>query len=130
MNWMIPRLVSMQSLLASYPGTGDARLAPGTRPAAIASDELTDFNAPPEARRKLFETALALAVQPPWLPYLAGGADPAGGGFDCSGIGSTDGRCYRGQAANGYGAHDFRVPGKVSPSTLVGFGTPPGLDAG
>lgn len=42
-------------------------------------------------------------------------------------IGSTDGRAYRGQKANGYGVHDFRVPAAASPSRLVGYGTPPGI---
>jgi len=44
-------------------------------------------------------------------------------------IGSTDGRFYRGQKANGYGVHDFRVPRKDSASKLTGYGTPPGLGA-
>lgn len=42
-------------------------------------------------------------------------------------IGSTDGRSYRGQVANGYGVHDFRIPAKESPSMLIGYGTPPGI---
>jgi peptidoglycan DL-endopeptidase CwlO len=42
-------------------------------------------------------------------------------------IGSTDGRSYRGQVANGYGVHDFRIPAKDSPSMLIGYGTPPGI---
>ena len=42
-------------------------------------------------------------------------------------IGSTDGRSYRGQKANGYGVHDFRLPGADSVSKLLGYGTPPGI---
>ncbi len=42
-------------------------------------------------------------------------------------IGSTDGRSYRGQVANGYGVHDFRIPAKESLSMLIGYGTPPGI---
>jgi len=42
-------------------------------------------------------------------------------------IGSTDGRSYRGQKANGYGVHDLRVPKADSASKLVAYGTPPGL---
>jgi len=43
-------------------------------------------------------------------------------------IGSTDGRSYRGQKANGYGIHDFRVPKKDSASKLIGYGPPPGIN--
>lgn len=43
-------------------------------------------------------------------------------------IGSTDGRSYRGQKANGYGIHDFRVPKKDSASKLIGYGPPPGVE--
>lgn len=43
-------------------------------------------------------------------------------------IGSTDGRSYRGQKANGYGVHDFRVPKKDSASRLIGYGSPPGIE--
>jgi len=43
-------------------------------------------------------------------------------------IGSTDSRSYRGQKANGYGVHDFRVPKAGSESKLIGYGTPPGLE--
>lgn len=42
-------------------------------------------------------------------------------------IGSTDGRSYRGQKADGYGVHDFRVPKADSASRLIGYGTPPGV---
>ena len=56
-----------------------------TRPAWIATDDLADFDSLPELRRRLIEGALTLAKTSPWLPYLAGSADPAAGGFDCSG---------------------------------------------
>lgn len=185
---------------------------PQTRPARIRAAELTEFDGLSEARRKLVETALAVAWDSPWLPYTTAGSDPAQGGFDCSGatyfvmrkaglnparsasaqmewlrkhqrlhtvsaqardphhpslaklkpgdllfwavkeadgtsrvhhvamylgtekkdgrpvmIGSTDGRSYRSQKADGYGVHDFRIPKAESPSKLVGYGTPHGL---
>ncbi len=43
-------------------------------------------------------------------------------------INSTDGRTYRGRKGNGYGVYDFRVPKPESPSKLVGYGTPPGIE--
>jgi peptidoglycan DL-endopeptidase CwlO len=43
-------------------------------------------------------------------------------------INSTDGRTYRGRKGNGYGVYDFRIPKSGSPSKLVGYGTPPGID--
>lgn len=43
-------------------------------------------------------------------------------------INSTDGRTYRGRRANGYGVYDFRIPKSGSPSKLVGYGTPPGIE--
>lgn len=185
-----------------------------TRPARIKPTELLEFAALPEARRTLIGIALAVAWESPWLPYLAGGADPLEGGFDCSGamyfilrkagldpprssgaqmewlikndrlhvvsaqaadlkdpsfaklkpgdllfwavrqpggamrvhhvamylgkenrgsrpvmIGSTDGRTYHGQRANGYGVHDLKMPRAESASKLIGYGTPPGMDA-
>jgi len=210
---MIPWLL----LLLSLPGSGQSvdpivMLDVRTRPARIATRELAEFSSLPDARRQLIETALAVVWESPWLPYLAGGADPAAGGFDCSGamyfvmrkagldpprssgaqmewlgkngrlhlvaaeatdpqhpsladlkpgdllfwvvtgpggtvrvhhvamylgtekkdgrpvmIGSTDGRSYRGQRANGYGVHDFRVPKAEAASRLLGYGTPPGI---
>jgi len=42
-------------------------------------------------------------------------------------IGSTDGRSYRGQKANGCGVHDLRVPKAEPASKLAGCDTPPGL---
>jgi cell wall-associated NlpC family hydrolase len=184
-----------------------------TRPARIETAELADFDVLQKSRQGMIEGALALARNSPWLPYLAGGADPAAGGFDCSGamyfvmrkagldpprssggqmewlrkngrlheittgavdlkhpsfaglkpgdllfwavndasgktrihhvamylgtaktdglplmINSTDGRSYRGKKGNGYGVYDFRVPKPESPSKLVGYGTPPGIE--
>jgi peptidoglycan DL-endopeptidase CwlO len=213
MKWTIPALILMLGL----PGSGQSvdpiiMLDVKTRPARIESGELAEFTSLPEARRQMIGTALAVAWESSWLPYLAGGADPQDGGFDCSGamyfvmrkagldpprssgvqmewlrkhgrlhvvaadardlkhrsfaalkpgdllfwavsapggavrvhhvamylgtekkdgrpvmIGSTDGRSYRGQKANGYGVHDFRIPKAESASKLLGYGTPPGL---
>jgi peptidoglycan DL-endopeptidase CwlO len=55
------------------------------KPALIASTDLKDFDSLPADRKKLIETALAVARDSPWLPYTDQGADPAKGGFDCSG---------------------------------------------
>lgn len=213
MKWMIFSLLLML-VLQGFAQSVDPiiMLDVKTRPAGIESGELTEFAALADARRQFIETALAVARDSPWLPYLAGGADPEDGGFDCSGamyfvmrkagldpprssnvqmewlrkngrlhvvaadardlthpsfaglkpgdllfwavtapdgavrvhhvamflgtekkdgrpvmIGSTDGRSYRGQKANGYGVHDFRVPKVESPSKLIGYGPPPGL---
>lgn len=43
-------------------------------------------------------------------------------------INSTDGRSYRGQKGNGYGVYDFRMPKPESPSKLIGYGSPPGIE--
>jgi hypothetical protein len=43
-------------------------------------------------------------------------------------INSTDGCTYRGQKSNGYGVYDFQIPKSESPSKLVGYGTPPGIE--
>lgn len=56
-----------------------------TRPAKIESDKLSEFDSLPQTRKHLIEGALAVASEWPWLPYLAGGAQPEAGGFDCSG---------------------------------------------
>lgn len=185
---------------------------PRTRPARIKIEDLSEFAALSPGRKRLIEIALTVVQESPWLPYVTGSADPARGGFDCSGamyfvmrkadlrpprssgaqmewlkqhgslqsvsaeamdlthpslaglkpgdllfwamtsplgqirvhhvemylgkekkdgrpvmIGSTDGRSYRGQKANGYGIHDFRVPKKDSASKLIGYGPPPGI---
>ena len=44
-------------------------------------------------------------------------------------ISATNGRSYRGVKVNGYGLCDFRVPAAESKSRLVGYGTPPGVNA-
>lgn len=213
MKLTIPALILMHVLQGSGQSI-DSVVLPDikTRPARIESGDLAEFAALPVERRELIGKALAVAWDSPWLPYLAGGADPVDGGFDCSGaiffvmrkagldpprssgaqmewlckngrlhvvaadardlkhpsfaalkpgdllfwavgapggaarvhhvamylgtekkdgrpvmIGSTDGRSYRGQKANGYGVQDFRVPKKESESKLTGYGTPPGL---
>ena len=55
------------------------------KPALIAASDLADFDSLPADRRKLIETAIAVARDSPWLPYTARGNEPADGGFDCSG---------------------------------------------
>ncbi len=55
------------------------------KPAIIETKELADFESLPAERKNLIETAIAVARNSPWLPYSYGGADPALGGFDCSG---------------------------------------------
>jgi len=212
MNWMIPWLLI--ALAYSVFANPLLTLDPATRPAIIQSNDLSEFSHLPDGLQKLIETALGVAINSPWIPYLSGGADPTSGGFDCSGaiyfvlrkagldpprssrgqmewlkkhgrlhavsndardlthesfaslkpgdllfwarkntnndirvhhvamylgtekkdghpvmIGSTDGRAYRGQVANGYGIQDFRIPAKESPSMLIGYGTPPGIPA-
>lgn len=55
------------------------------RPAMLVAEELAEFDGLAEDRRKLIGAALAVGNDSPWLPYQDGGADPAAGGFDCSG---------------------------------------------
>jgi len=55
------------------------------KPAIIASTSLAGFATLSASRQELIESALALAANSPWLPYVYGGADPALGGLDCSG---------------------------------------------
>lgn len=55
------------------------------RPALVAIKELADFDGLAADRKKLIEIAIATARDSPWLPYAYGKADPAQGGFDCSG---------------------------------------------
>ena len=55
------------------------------RPAIIASRDLAGFAGLSAGRQKLLETALAVARDSPWLPYVFSGSDPALGGLDCSG---------------------------------------------
>lgn len=60
--------------------------APGkVKPALVTSADLAGFANLFAGRQKLIETALAVARNSPWLPYVYGGADPALGGLDCSG---------------------------------------------
>jgi cell wall-associated NlpC family hydrolase len=63
--------------------------APGTsgfgKPAVISTEDLSGFSELPADRRKLIESAIAVAKDSPWLPYTVGSGDPAQGGFDCSG---------------------------------------------
>ena len=56
-----------------------------TRPAKIETAELSEFDTLSVTRKHLIQTALDLARDWPWLPYLAGSARPQAGGFDCSG---------------------------------------------
>lgn len=63
---------------------GGVRVA-DTRPAVIGTADLVEFESLAAPRRRLIEAALAVARDSPWLPYLAGSADPGEGGFDCSG---------------------------------------------
>ena len=210
MKCLIPFLLLMLPL-SGFGQSADSVLGLDikTRPARIKVAELAEFATLPDAPKQLIETALGVAWEAPWLPYLVGSSDPANGGFDCSGamyfvmrkagynpprssgaqmewlkkngrlhvipndardlkhasfaalkpgdllfwartspegeirvhhvemflgtekkdgrpvmIGSTDGRSYRGQKANGYGVHDFRVPKTESKSKLIGYGTP------
>jgi hypothetical protein len=86
MKRMIPWLLPMLLLPVSGQSVDPmVMLDIKTRPARIEAGGLMEFAALPAARRQLIETALAVAWESPWLPYLAGGADPAAGGFDCSG---------------------------------------------
>lgn len=55
------------------------------KPALLTTDQLEGFAALPADRKELISTALQVAQDSPWLPYVFGGADPAAGGFDCSG---------------------------------------------
>jgi peptidoglycan DL-endopeptidase CwlO len=55
------------------------------KPALIATVELTDFDRLPDDRSKLIGGAIATARDSPWMPYIARGAAPSDGGFDCSG---------------------------------------------
>lgn len=76
----------------SAPSPGESPLlapavvkSPNGPPAIIASTGLRDFSKLPPERQQLIETAIAVARDSPWLTYLYGSADPARGGFDCSG---------------------------------------------
>jgi hypothetical protein len=86
MKWTIPALL----LTLALQGFGQSvdpvvMLDFKTRPARIGSGDLAEFASLPVERRELIGTALAVAWDSPWLPYLAGGSNPEDGGFDCSG---------------------------------------------
>lgn len=55
------------------------------KPVIIATTDLLEFGQLSAGRQRLVATAIALAQNSPWLPYVFGGADPALGGLDCSG---------------------------------------------
>jgi cell wall-associated NlpC family hydrolase len=72
--------------LVAHPPTPTSKRPPGTvKPALVGITNLAGFGILSPERQKLIETALAVARNSPWLPYRYGGADPALGGFDCSG---------------------------------------------
>jgi hypothetical protein len=86
MKWMIPSLFLMLVVRGSGQSIDPVvMLDVNTRPARTRSGDLAGFASLPDARRQLVGIALAVAWESPWLPYLAGGADPEDGGFDCSG---------------------------------------------
>jgi cell wall-associated NlpC family hydrolase len=65
-------------------GVAPAKSAHG-RPALVGIKDLADFEGLAADRQKLIVIAIATARDSPWLPYAYGKADPAQGGFDCSG---------------------------------------------
>ena len=67
------------------PAQSPGRASDNRKSALVATTDLAGFADLSEGRRKLIATALATARNSPWLPYLYGGANPALGGFDCSG---------------------------------------------
>lgn len=76
---VVPRKVPQPQPVPSPVSLGNAK------PAMFAIASLAGFGSLSAGRQKLIETALALAMNSPWLPYVFGGADPALGGLDCSG---------------------------------------------
>lgn len=82
LKWMMAGLVLVCVLVtgrAEEPEEGNGR------PAMLEMGELGDLEKLGEGRRRLVEVALAVGNESPWLKYVDGSADPAGGGFDCSG---------------------------------------------
>lgn len=77
-------LLTAIPLWAQAPDPAPGQSAYG-KPALIETSELKEFDTLPEDRKKLIETALQVARDSPWLRYTPEGADPAKGGFDCSG---------------------------------------------
>lgn len=71
---------------SARPADGKAPVKPAYgKPALVEIEDLADFEGLTMDRRKLIEIAIATARNSPWLPYAYGKADPAQGGFDCSG---------------------------------------------
>ena len=66
------------------PEAAPSSKSPAAPNAAIASDDILEFHAQPAGVRTVIESCLALARQN--LAYTFGSADPANGGFDCSGF--------------------------------------------
>lgn len=63
---------------------GGKEVSAGAPNAAIATDELLEFQTQPAAVKKIIEAGLELARKN--LTYTFGSADPAKGGMDCSGF--------------------------------------------
>ncbi len=79
-------LLAFPLLLAQDPTPAETQTKPSYgRPALVEIDDLADFDGLAADRKKLIEIAIATARDSPWLPYAYGKADPAQGGFDCSG---------------------------------------------
>lgn len=68
----------------SKPNDSGQEVARGSPNAAIATEDLLEFQTQPGAVKKLIETGLELARKN--LTYTYGSADPAKGGMDCSGF--------------------------------------------
>ena len=85
---MVPAIAEPAKKTEKTPTTTEGREAGKSRhgrPALIAATDLLEFDSLPTERKKLIETAIAVARDSPWLPYKFGGSSPADGGFDCSG---------------------------------------------
>lgn len=81
------RVTSTPLLVPAAP-TGEGvppRLPSKLKPGLVRTTDLAGFATLPPGRQRLIETAVAVARDSPWLPYLYGGSDPTRGGFDCSG---------------------------------------------
>ena len=77
------QLSKAKGVLGESQGAPFAKSA-GLATASISPEELLEFHAQPAGVRKLIESSLELARRD--LRYVAGSADPASGGFDCSGF--------------------------------------------
>jgi peptidoglycan DL-endopeptidase CwlO len=83
---MVGRLLWVLVVFGVMAGQAEEPVKEGHgRPAMLVAGDLAGFDALAEDRRKLIEVALKVGNESPWLPYQDGGADPAAGGFDCSG---------------------------------------------